>query len=83
MATYDSEVNLDFIGSDGLIIGLNSVLPNSPLVNGYREVSIPVRMKSTGAVRMTINTVNTAPSVNPISMQVSNVSDIFTPSRFD
>lgn len=80
MATYDSEVNLDFIGSDGLIIGLNSVLPNSPLVNGYREVSIPVRMKSTGAIRMTINTVNTAPSVNPISMQVSNVSDTFTPS---
>ena len=76
MATYDSEVNLDFIGSDGLIIGLNSVLPNSPLVNGYREVSIPVRMKSTGAIRMTINTVNTAPSVNPISMQVSNVSDL-------
>ena len=37
-------------------------------------------MKSTGAIRMTINTVNTAPSVNPISMQVSNVSDTFTPS---
>ncbi len=80
MATYDSAVNLDFIGSDGLIIGLNSVLPKSPLVNGYREISIPVRMKSTGAIRMTVNSIATAPSVTPIAMQVSNVSDTFTPS---
>ena len=29
IATYDSSVNLDFIGSDGLIIGLNSILPSA------------------------------------------------------
>ena len=80
MATYDSSVNLDFTGIDGLIIGLNSILPNSKLVNGFREVSLPVRMKSTGAVRMTVNTINTAPSIAPLTIQVSNVTDTFTPS---
>lgn len=80
MATYDSSVNLDFTGIDSLIIGLNSVLPNSKLVNGFREVSIPVRMKSTGAVRMTVNSINTAPSITPLTIQVSNVTDTFTPS---
>ncbi len=80
MATYDSAMNLDFIGTDGLIIGLNSILPNSNLVNGYREVSLPVRMKSTGAIRMTVNSISTAPSINPLTMEVSNVTDTFTPS---
>ncbi|MEC8312393.1 MAG: hypothetical protein VXZ52_00655 [Candidatus Thermoplasmatota archaeon] len=80
IATYDSSVNLDFIGSDGLIIGLNSILPSAPMVNGYRDISIPVRMKSTGAILMTVNSITTAPSVNPISMEVSNVTDTFTPS---
>ena len=80
MATYDSSVNLDFTGIDGLIIGLNSILTEAKLVNGFREVSLPVRMKSTGAIRMTVNSVNTAPSITPLSIQVSNVTDTFTPS---
>ena len=80
MATYNSAINLDFTGTDGLIIGLNSILPNSNLVNGYREVSIPVRMKSTGAIRMTVNSISTAPSISPLTMEVSNVTDTFTPS---
>ena len=80
MATYDSSVNLDFTGIDGLIIALNSILPNSKSVNGLREVSLPVRMKSTGAIRMTVNTINTAPSIAPLTIQVSNVTDTFTPS---
>ena len=80
MATYDSSVNLDFTGVDGLIISLNSILPNAKLVNGFREVTLPVRMKSTGAVRMTVNSVYTAASITPLTIQVSNVTDTFTPS---
>ena len=80
MITYDTSINLDFVGNDGLIIGLNSVIPNSKLVNGFREISLPVRMKSTGAIRLTVNSISTAPSITPISMTVSNVTDTFTPS---
>ena len=80
MATYDSQVNLDFSGTDGLIIGVNSILPTSPLVNGFREVSLPVRMKSTGAIRLTVNSITTAPSITPLTIEVTNVSDTFTPS---
>ena len=37
MATYDSGINLNFVGSDSLIVRINSILPNSNLVNGYRR----------------------------------------------
>ncbi|MEC8541602.1 MAG: hypothetical protein VXY53_07165, partial [Candidatus Thermoplasmatota archaeon] len=80
LATYDSATNLNFVGADSLIIGINNILPKSDLLNGYREVSIPVRMKSSGAIRMTINSITTAQSVEPIAMEVSNVTDTFTPS---
>ena len=80
MATYSGELNLDFSGSDGLIIGMNSALQNTVALNGMRDLSIPIRMSSTGSISLTINSISSVPSITPVSIDVTNVTDTFTPS---
>ena len=80
MATYDGALNLDFSGTDPLIIGINNGLMNSVATNGLREITIPVRMASTGSIKITVNSLTYSPSISPVSITVSNVTDTFTPS---
>ena len=80
LATYDGELNLDFSGTDPLIIGINNALMNSIATNGVREITIPVRMASTGSIKLTVNSLTYSPSISPVSITVSNVTDTFTPS---
>ena len=80
LATYDGELNLAFSGSDPLIIGINSALMNTIATNGVREITIPVRMASTGSIKITVNSLTYSPSISPVSITVSNVTDTFTPS---
>ena len=80
MASYDDNLNLQFSGSDSLIIGINSVLQNTIAVSGVKEISIPIRMASTGAIKLTVNSISSLPSITPISMEVDNVTNTFTPS---
>ena len=80
MATYDGALNLDFSGTDPLIIGINNGLMNSVAANGLREITIPVRMASTGSIKITVNSLTYSPSISPVSITVSNVTDTFTPS---
>ena len=58
MASYDDNLNLQFSGSDSLIIGINSVLQNTIAVSGVKEISIPIRMASTGAIKLTVNSIS-------------------------
>ncbi|MCH1481305.1 MAG: hypothetical protein L7T81_03600, partial [Candidatus Poseidoniaceae archaeon] len=80
LATYDGELNLDFSGTDPLIIGINNALMNSIATNGVREITLPVRMSSTGSIKLTVNSLTYSPSISPVSITVSNVTDTFTPS---
>ena len=79
-APYDGNLNMDFTSTDPLIIALNSQLHSSTAIGGVKTISLPIRMASTGAVHFTVNEITTQSSVEPISMQVSNVSDTFVPS---
>ena len=80
LATYDAELNLEFSGTDPLIIGINNALMNTIATNGVREITIPVRMASTGSIKLTVNSLTYSPSISPVSITVSNVTDTFTPS---
>lgn len=79
-APYDGHLNMDFTSTDPLVIALNSQLHSSTAIGGVKTISLPVRMASTGAIHFTVNEITTQSSVEPISMQVSNVSDTFVPS---
>ena len=37
-------------------------------------------MASTGAIKLTVNSISSLPSITPISMEVDNVTNTFTPS---
>ena len=43
-------------------------------------MSIPISMTGTGSVKLIIHSIDTIPSITPTSIEVSNVTDTFTPS---
>ena len=79
-APYDSALALQFGPSDAVIIALNNALQSVIPVGGSKELPLPIRMTSSGAVHMVVVQQTTQASIEPISMSVSNVSDTFTPS---
>ena len=80
MAVYDDSISLDFIASDSLVLGINSALESIVSVSGSKEVSLPIRMKGTGSIELTVNGITSQASVIPVSLDVVNVTDTFTPS---
>jgi hypothetical protein len=80
MAVYDDSISLDFIASDSLILGINSALESIVSVSGSKEVSLPIRMKGTGSIELTVYGITSQASVIPVSLDVVNVTDTFTPS---
>ena len=80
MAVYDDSITLNFIASDSLVLGINSALESIVSVSGSKEVSLPIRMIGTGSIAITINGITSQASVIPISLEVENVTDTFTPS---
>ena len=80
MAIYDDSINLDFTATDNLVLGINNVLESTISVSGNKEVSLPVRMLGTGSIILTINGITSQASVIPLSLDVTNVTDTFTPS---
>jgi hypothetical protein len=80
MAVYDDSVSLDFIASDSLVLGINSALESTISVSGSKEVSLPIRMRGTGSIMVTVNGISSQASVIPVSLDVVNVTDTFTPS---
>ena len=80
MAVYDDSLTLDFTASDNLVIAMNSALQSKISVSGYKEISLPIRMKGTGSISLTVNAITSQASVIPVSLDVVNVTDTFTPS---
>ena len=79
-APWDTNLDLSFSATDPLVLALNNqlstIIPNA----GVKEIKLPVRMSSTGAIRLTVDGISTQSSVTPVSLSVSNVVDTFTPS---
>lgn len=79
-APYDGSLNMAFTASDPLVVALNSQLQGTTPIGGVKTLTMPIRMSSTGAVSITVGQITTQSSVEPVSIQVSNVSDTFVPS---
>ena len=79
-APYDASLNLNLAANSPLVQALNQRLGSIVALGGVKEVHIPVRMMSSGSVKMTINSVTSAPTLNPVSIVVSPPVDTLTPS---
>ena len=79
-APWDADLDLSFSPTDPLILALNNELTSIVAIAGVKEIKLPVRMSSTGAVRLTVEGITSQSSVTPVSISVSNVVDTFTPS---
>ena len=79
-APYDASLALQFTSTDAVVIALNDALQSVTPLGGTKELSVPIRMTSSGAIRLTVVQQTTQSSIEPISIVVSNVTDTFTPS---
>ena len=79
-APYDASLSMDFTSTDSLVIALNSQLHAKAAVGGVKTISLPIRMASTGALHLTVDQITTQNSVDPVSIQVTNITDTFVPS---
>ena len=79
-APYDASLNLNLAANSPLVQALNQQLGSVIALGGVKEVDIPVRMMSSGSVKMTINSVTSAPTLNPVSIVVNPPVDTLTPS---
>jgi len=79
-APYDTSLALQFTSTDAVVIALNDALQSVTPLGGTKELSVPIRMSSSGAIRLTVVQQSTQSSIEPVSIVVSNVTDTFTPS---
>ena len=79
-APYDASLVLQFTSSDAVVIALNDALQYVTPLGATKELSVPIRMTSSGAISMTVVQQTTQSSIEPVSIVVSNVTDTFTPS---
>ena len=79
-APWDTNLDLSFSATDAIVLALNNQLTTIVPIAGVKEIKLPVRMSSTGAVRLTVDGITSQSSVTPVSLTVSNVEDTFTPS---
>lgn len=79
-APWDAQLDLSFSPTDDLVIALNNELADIIPSLGVKEINLPVRMSSTGAVRLVVDGITSQASVTPVSISVNNIVDTFTPS---
>ena len=80
-APYDSSLSLQFNSDDPVVLALNSALQSTTPLSGVKELDLPIRMTSSGAIQLTVVGLTTESSLTPVSISVSNVTDTFTPSN--
>ena len=79
-APYDASLNLNLAATSPLVQSLNQELVDVIAQGGVKEVRIPVRMLSSGSVKMTVNSVSSSPTLNPVSITISPPVETLTPS---
>ena len=81
LAPYEVALTLELNAADPLVIGLNDALSRVVAVQGQKEISLPVRMDGTGSILLTVSDVQSQASVEPISIDVTNVTNTLVPSE--
>ena len=79
-APYDASLNLNLAANSALVQSLNQELSSVVAIGGIKEVRLPVRMMSSGSLKLTINSVSSSPTLNPVSITVTPPVDTLTPS---
>ena len=79
-ATYNPTIDLSFDQESLLVKRINSLIPKLTYSQGDVDVAIPISMTGTGSIKLNIQSVDTIQSITPTSIEVSNVTDTFTPS---
>ena len=79
-APYDASLNLNLAANSALVQSLNQELSSVVAIGGMKEVRLPVRMMSSGSLKLTINSVSSSPTLNPVSITVTPPIDTLTPS---
>ena len=74
-APYDSALSLQFDSTDAVVIALNDALQSVNSIGGTKELTLPIRMSSSGAIHFTVVQQSTQSSIEPVSLTVSNVTD--------
>ena len=60
---------------EALLRSINSELPNAPLADGMRTISIPIVLDSAGRISLGLDDLSSIGSPEPISMTMSNHTD--------
>ena len=79
-APYEAATNLNLISTSSVVQAMNQQLASIPSIGGVKEVRIPIRMMSSGSIKLTLNSISSTPTLNPVSMTISPPIDTLTPS---
>ena len=79
-APYEAGINLNLVSTSSVVQALNQQLSSIVSIGGVKEVRIPIRMMSSGSIKLTLNSISTTPTLNPVSIAISPPIDTLTPS---
>jgi len=79
-APYEASINLNLVSTSSVVQAMNQQLSSIIGIGGVKEVRIPVRMMSSGSIKLTLNSISTTPTLNPVSIAISPPIDTLTPS---
>ncbi len=79
-APYDAGINMNMISTSSVVKAMNQQLSSIASIGGVKELRIPIRMMSSGSIKMTLNSISTTPTLNPVSLTISPPIDTLTPS---
>lgn len=80
-APFEGEITIEMGGMHPVVVGLNQALSETISVDGMRTTSLPIRMSSTGAVRVTLDNLQNGASVRPVTQTILNATDTLVPSN--
>ena len=79
-APYEAGINLNLVSTSSVVQAINQQLSSIVSIGGVKEVRIPIRMMSSGSIKLTLNSISTTPTLNPVSIAISPPIDTLTPS---
>ena len=79
-APYEAGINLNLVSTSSVVQAMNQQLSSIVSIGGVKEVRIPIRMMSSGSIKLTLNSISTTPTLNPVSIAISPPIDTLTPS---
>ena len=79
-APYEAALNLNLAANSPLVQALNQELSSIVALGGVKEVRIPIRMMSSGSVKLTVHDFTSSTTLSPVSIAIHPPVDTLTPS---